>query len=345
VKRWLLIGAVVLLALAMLALFEILWAPNKFEGTRVVTVSKGLTFTQVMDSLESAGVIRSRLLFNAAGRMLGLTTRMQIGRYRFAGGMSNKAILEDLRTGASIELITVTFPEGMRTSRYAAILAKEIGIDSSRFARLADDIDLAQHLGLPARSASGFLLPNTYKFYWQTDEEEIVGMLVKEFQTFFNDSLQAAARKRGMSISEIVTMASIIEAETSIDSERAVVAGVYYNRLKKRMRLEADPTVQFIIDDGPRRLRYSDLQRPSPYNTYLNYGLPPGPINNPGKASILAAVFPQDHKYLFFVANGRGGHTFSTTFDEHRRAAGILRKIREQQQIQQHQQAMEKEQG
>lgn len=322
----------VIVLLVLFGLYQVLWAPNTFSSDQFITVSKGESFRQVVDSLESHGIIRNRLLFDLAGRMLNLTTKMQVGKYRFKSGMSNKEILEDLRYGKTIELITVHIPEGMRVARQAFVFAHALGIDSARFMALAGDTIFLASLGIPANTVEGYLMPNTYKFYWQTDEEEIFRTIVAEFWKFFNDTLKAYAAARGRSINDILTVASIVEAETAVDSERAIVAGVYYNRLEKRMRLEADPTIQYILEDGPRRLRYSDLKRESAYNTYRHYGLPPGPINNPGKASILAALYPARHKYYFFVANGHGGHTFSKTYSEHRQAIQSYRKKREEQQ-------------
>jgi len=331
-KRRLLQIGTGILVLGVFILYEILWGSNGFEGDRFIIVSKGETFQGVMDSLQNAGVIRSRMLFSVAGRMLDLTTRMQIGKYRFRSGMSNKDILEDLRYGKTIEPITVALPEGFRAARQARILAHQLGIDSTRFLKLVADPAFCRSVGVDAPTLEGYLMPATYKLYWQMDEEEILKILVGEFWKFFDDSLQVVAETQGQTLNEVLTIASIVEGETAVDSERAMVAGVYYNRLEKHMPLQADPTVQYILDDGPRRLHYSDLQRESAYNTYIHRGLPPGPINNPGRASILAALSPKKHKYLFFVATGQGGHHFARTFPEHLRAIKRFRKMREEQQ-------------
>jgi UPF0755 protein len=313
----------------------VLWAPNTFDGDRFIIVSKGESFRAVADSLENAGILRSRVLFDVAGRMLGLTTKMQIGKYRFRSGSSNKDILENLRNGMTLVSITVTIPEGLRASRHARIFGRALGIDTARFMSFVRDTTFVRSLGIASNSLEGYLLPNTYEFYWQTDEIDIIKSMVNEFWNVFNDTLQARAESLQISIHNIVTLASIVEAETAVDTERAIVAGVYYNRLRKRMRLEADPTIQYILEDGPRRLKYSDLRRESPYNTYRNYGLPPGPINNPGRAAIVASLYPLRHKYLFFVANGEGGHAFTKSFAEHRLAIQSFRRkrIEQQQQI------------
>jgi UPF0755 protein len=319
------------LGLVMIGFYVILWMPNTFDGDRIVIVSKGENFQQVTDSLQSAGVLRSRLLFDIAGRILGSTTKLQIGKYRFKSGASNLSILDNIQNGRTVETITVTIREGLRATTQAKIFAKELGIDSARFMELVNDSGFAHQLGVPSDNLMGYLMPKKYKFYWQTDETEIIKELVKEFWIEFDNKMLAQAGRRKMTINQILTMASIIELETAIDTERAVVAGVYYNRLQRRMRLQADPTIQFILSGEPRRLHYSDLRVESAYNTYKNYGLPPGPINNPGKASMLAALYPSRHKYLYFVASGVGGHIFTKDFESHKRAIQQYRKTREEQ--------------
>ena len=325
----------IVVLIGILLLYQILWAPNNFDDDRVVTISKGMSFARVADSLAVAGVIRNRKLFELAGELLGMTRQMHIGKYLFHPGISNKGILDDLGTGESAMLIAVTVREGVRARTQARIFAREVGIDPAHFLQLVTDPQFVHSLGVKANSLEGYLLPDTYLFYWQTDEEQIIRRMVEGFQRFYVDSIQLRAGKLGMTTNRVLTLASIVEGEAILDNERPIIAGVYYNRLKKRMRLQADPTIQYIIDDGPRRLFYDDLWIQSPYNTYRNYGLPPGPINNPGRASILATLYPARHKYLYFVANDQGGHTFSRTYTEHKRAAARFRKIRAHQNAQQ----------
>jgi UPF0755 protein len=309
-------------------LYVILWAPNAFDGERVITVSKGDSFRAIEDTLVTAGVIRNKLLFNLAARILGSTRRMQIGRYRFRSGMSNSRILEDLEFGKSVELVTITIPEGTRARRVAAIYGRNLGLDTALIMRLVMSPEFALRCGIDAPTLEGYLLPSTYRFYWQEAEESVLTAMTSEFRRHAGDSLEALAAERGMTLHQAVTLASIIEAETRIDTERAMISGVYHNRLRRRMRLQADPTIQYILEDGPRRLTYADLQRSSPYNTYRNAGLPPGPINNPGFASIVAALSPGTHGYYFFVANGGGGHTFSATYAQHLRQVRKFQKKR-----------------
>ncbi len=330
-KIWILRIVNLLLLAGIVMAYEVLWAPNTFENDRFIMVSKGENFHQVIDSLDRAGIIRNRLLFDVAGRILGLTTRMQIGKFRFKSGMSNKEMLEDLRHGNTIEPITVTIPEGIKATRQARIFAHALGIDSAKFISIVNDSSFARSLGIQAPTLEGYLMPDTYRLYWQMDEGDLIREEVGEFWKFLNDTLKARLATRGWGVNELLALASIVDAETSIDSERAVIAGVYLNRLDRNMRLEADPTIQYILEDGPRRLKYSDLYRESAYNTYRHAGLPPGPINNPARASIYAALYPVRHKYFYFVANGQGGHTFTRNYKEHQRAARRFHKFREEQ--------------
>jgi UPF0755 protein len=320
----------VLAALALISLWLILWSPNSFDGDGVVTVSGGDSFRQIEDSLVAEGIVGNRLFFDLAVKLTGAEGKMMIGRYKFPSGISNSELLEDLETGRSIVLIPLIVPEGIRARRFARLCRRELGLDSARLASLVSDSTFIRSLGVEAGSLEGYLMPDTYLFNWQEGEETVLRTLVASFFTFFTDSLAARAGKLGMSVHDVVTLASIVEAETSVDTERATIAGVYVNRLRKRMRLEADPTIQYIIPDGPRRLTYADLKTRSPYNTYRNYGLPPGPINSPGRAAIMATLDPEKHGYYFFVANGDGGHTFSRLYSEHLKAVRRFQRKRDE---------------
>ena len=169
-------------------------------------------------------------------------------------------------------------------------------------------------------------MPKTYSFYWDPNEEDIILAMTKEFRRFFDDTLQKRMKEVKLTLEEVVAMASIVEGEAKLDEERPIIAGVYYNRLRKRMNLEADPTIQYVLPGGPRRLFNSDYKFQSSYNTYLHPGLPPGPINNPGEKSILAALYPKKHNFLYFVATGDGGHSFSETYQDHVKAKAKRKK-------------------
>jgi len=322
------VGIVVLLTI-IITIYYSFFAVTDFVGEKVVTVSKGMNFSQVADSLKSFGVIRSKFFFMLAGKVLNIEKKIRVGKYLFVKGMSNLDILNDFKDGKSVLLIPVTIREGLRATMISKIFMRELGIDSSAFVKLVFDNKFAKEMGIWASSLEGYLMPNTYNFFWQTDEEEIISRMVQEFWKVYNDTLQSRAEALGLSMNDVITMASIVEGETDIPEERPIIAGVYYNRVKKKMPLQADPTIQYVIPDGPRRLRYSDLTINSPYNTYKYLGLPPGPINNPGKDAILAVLYPTNHSFLYFVATGNGGHTFSKLYSEHQKAVKSYRKERD----------------
>jgi UPF0755 protein len=320
-RRSVLAAAVAVPVIAAVAGVWALYGPNHFAGAeqKIVTVSRGQTFAEIVDTLVQSGLIRSRAAFEFTSRVLGGTDRIQVGRYAFHSGASNASIFLTLRDGSENMLIPVVIPEGTTARSQARIYRRAVGIDSAAFMRLAFDPGLPRSLGIDAPTLEGYLLPDTYSFYWQQDERDIIQTMASAFLAFYGDSLRAKTASLGWTVQKVVTLASIVEGEAVIDEERPIIAGVYLNRLRINMRLEADPTIQYVIPGGPRRLMYSDLRFESPYNTYRNYGLPPGPVNNPGRSSIEAVLNPAHHSYLFFVANGKGGHWFSSSYSQHLR--------------------------
>lgn len=308
----------------------IFYFPNSFDPTpKFITVSKGQSFSSVADSLSEKGIISNSFTFKIAGRILGVTQKMRVGKYSFVSGVSNMEILQDIEGGLSTVNSTVALREGVRTRIFARILKRHIGIDSIRFMQSYFDTSLIGIHPHNASSIEGYLMPDTYAFFWQDDEREIVQRMITEFREFFVDSLQQRMRSLGYDLNDVMTMASIVEGEAVYDDERPIIAGVYYNRLKRRMRLQADPTVWFVVSDTSRRLTKNSLKVNSPYNTYLNYGLPPGPINNPGRQSILAALYPAKHNFIYFVADYNGRHRFARNYDEHQKNVRLYRKARD----------------
>ena len=201
-------------------------------------------------------------------------------------------------------------------------------MDEETFLSLCTDDRFIESFDIKALSLEGFLFPDTYQFYEDETAKRIIETMVLQYRKLFKEELDYRLELYGLTELEMVTLASIIEGEAIYDSERPLISAVYHNRLEREMRLQADPTIQFIIDDGPRRLLIRDLRIESPYNTYLNYGLPPGPINSPGRASLRAALTPADADFLFFVANGEGYHTFSRTEAEHIQAKKKFQRYR-----------------
>ncbi|MFZ4618972.1 MAG: endolytic transglycosylase MltG [Bacteroidota bacterium] len=327
--RWLYyIGAAVVLFLC--SMYIVFFLPNSFDQSpQFITVSKGQSFSSLADSLEQKGIIFSQITFKIAGRYLGVTQKMRVGKYSFVSGVSNIEILHDIESGRSTVSTTVPLREGVKTKVFARILKRHIGIDSARFMQYYHDTSLIGIYPNNATSLEGYLMPDTYSFFWQDDEKVIIQRMITEFRAFFVDSLQRRMKDLGYSLNDVMTMASIVEGEAVYDDERPIIAGVYYNRLKRRMKLQADPTVWFVVSDSSRRLTRNSLKVDSRYNTYLYYGLPPGPINNPGRRAILAALYPAEHNFIYFVADYNGRHRFAKNYEEHQRNVRLYRKARE----------------
>ncbi len=323
-------GLLVALIIVTLSVFH---GGNEFAGggERTFFVSRGETFAAVVDTLESRGIIRSRPLFVFVAKVYGGAERIQVGKYGVLSGISNAELFQMLRSGKGNQLIHVTIPEGSRIRTQARLFARGLGIDSAKYARLAFDPGFAGSLGVDKPSLEGYLLPDTYGFYWEQDERDVLKRQIENFRLFFNDTLVHKAADFGWDMHAALTFASIVEGEAVLGDERSIIAGVYHNRLKTGMRLEADPTIQYILNDGPRRILYADLKIDNPYNTYRYQGLPPGPVNNPGRASIVASLYPAKHKFIYFVANGKGGHWFARSYMEHLRYVRMFKRQRAKQ--------------
>lgn len=300
-------------------------APIRFE------IYQGESFSQVIDSLYAYGIIPGKKNMRIAGIVYAADKRIKAGRYKIPNGLSYVSLLELLIKGEREVPALVTFQEGITIRQFAHILQKKVHADSAEVMRLCTDTSFISSLGLKANSLEGYLLPESYYIYDLTPPEKIIRRLRSEFEKFFSDSLKQQLSESKYNLHQILTVASIVEGESNKVAEFPIIAGVYYNRLEQGMKLQADPTVQYAFEGRWKRLYNKDLLVNSPYNTYINYGLPPGPINNPGKAAILAALFPAKHNFVYFVADGTGGHKFSATYDEHLKSIALYRGALQQQ--------------
>ena len=303
------------------------WSESgRSEGIEV-TIHRGMTPQEIAALLNEKGVIPSQTRFLFGAKLLGVTRSLQAGHYTFRQQRTNYSVLRKLSKGL-VQTQYVTIPEGSRATRIASIFRQELSIDSTRIMVLVTDTAFCRSLGIEASTLEGYLYPDTYRFPLNPTTEEVLEHMVSEFREIFDDSLVNRMQQVNMSLHEVVTLASIVEGEAALDAERPIIAALYLNRLKRRMLLQADPTIQYIIKNGPRRLLNKDLQIDSPYNTYLYPGLPPGPVNNPGIASIRAVLYPASVDYLYMVANGDGSHTFSRSIENHLKAKARFDRIR-----------------
>jgi UPF0755 protein len=299
------------------------------QSARVI-LPPGASFSAVTDSLAAHHVIGNRRWFKLLARIRGVDRSVHAGVYEFPAGTSEWTVLGMLAQGKKAAL-RFTVPEGLTIQDVAALAAERLGISADSFEAVARNGKAATRLlGTPVPSFEGFLRPETYVLPADVDARELVRLMAEGFKSEWKPEWNVRLDTLKMSLLQLVTLASIVEGEARADDERETIAGVYHNRLRIGMALQADPTVQYAISlkRGKRksRLFQKDYQFPSPYNTYLNPGLPPGPVNSPSRRSLEAALYPADVRYLYFVAQPDGRHVFSRTYNEHLRA---IRRIRQ----------------
>jgi len=286
---------------------------------QTVSIAAGDSFKTATARLAGAGVIAHPGKFKMLARYRGDDKRLKAGEYVFSGKLSPEQVLDKLVKG-EVKLYKITVPEGFNLDQIA-LLVREAGLAASDdFRDQARNPDLARALDIPAGTAEGYLFPDTYFFPKGATSRQVITTMVRRFHELFSDAWRKRAEQIGYSVHEVVTLASIIEKETGAPQERKLIASVFHNRLRKGMRLEADPTVIYGLDHFDGNLTRKHLETPTPYNTYIIQGLPPGPIANPGMAALEAALFPADSDYLFFVSRGDGTHYFSSSLRDHRAA-------------------------
>jgi UPF0755 protein len=325
-KKGLLSKLVSLLALSivllfLLDIFIVLFFPPTFQGEQKrVLIPKGSTFREVVQTLDEEGLLRSPTAFYLMARALGVAGNVQAGEYELSTAMTPAVILHKLVSGDVVKY-RVTIPEGY-TVRQIAVRLEERGIIKNReeFIAEAFSSDFNTILGITGESVEGYLFPDTYLFSKGIAPQEVIKSMVGKFKRVYTPDFSQRAAELGMTDREVVTLASIIEKETGLPEERPLISAVFHNRLKRGIPLCSDPTVIYGIANFDGNLRKRDLEKRTPYNTYLIQGLPPGPIANPGRASIEAALYPAPVKYLYFVSRNDGSHHFSTTLREHSEA-------------------------
>lgn len=289
-----------------------------------ITVPSGATLNTVSDSLFARGIIGSQRSFELLAKLTGRQTDIKAGIYDFRHGTSMHAVLDALVQGqeAVDELV---LREGLMLSEVTEEVHAQLGINVDSFAEAVRDSTLLAEVGAEADDLEGYLYPSTYHVRASADAVEVVGQMVAEFQRRWKPEWNSRLAELGMSRHEIVTLASIIEGEVQDRTDSRLVSSVYHNRLRRGMRLQADPTVIYALGER-RRLFERDYSIRSRYNTYRIHGLPPGPINQPSVSSIEAALYPANTDFLYFVASSGGRHVFTRTYREHLAA---IRRVRD----------------
>lgn len=299
--------------------------------TVTFTIEKGMGSAEIADLLEENGIIRNSLFFKGYLKWTKEGSSFKAGTYEAKPGDSYDELIARLNAGDVVkeETVVFTIPEGYTAEQIAEKLAEAWNLDAAVFLDIMDTgegLSGVDALGIPQDNnlrhrLEGYLFPETYELAKDSTPQEVVEALLGQFQKKLDTipNWQQKLEARGLTLHELLTVASLVEREVVLDNERPLVAGVIYNRLKKEQKLEIDATVQYLLDKQKERLLYKDLEVDSPYNTYRNTGLPPGPISNPGLASIEAALEPEASEYYFYVTkkDGTQGHLFAKTYEEH----------------------------
>ena len=291
------------------------------ERERLVDIPTGTSTPGISQRLVTAGVVRDAMTFRVALWLSGQARGLKAGEYRFDRPMSARDVIDMIARG-DVYVVPITFREGLTIAETAEVFASSGFGTAEAFVAAAKNPGLVRDLDDEATDLEGYLFPDTYTLPRKTTAERLVERMVAQFRQVVTDELRAEAKARGLSIRQLVTLASLVEKETAKADERPTVAAVYSNRLRIGMGLQCDPTVIYALQRAGKftgNLRRVDLQYDSPYNTYRYPGLPPGPIAAPGKASLEAAARPASVDYLYFVSRNDGSHEFARTLPEHNR--------------------------
>jgi len=318
-------AAVAVIVLAIVSLLVIHYnspptpklSENPGDGFHLFTVYSGESVYGIGRNLQENGHIRSGRFFVMVVRILRLAGEIKAGEYRIESSFKTTEIVNVLKTG-SVVTQKFTIPEGFHMRQIAEVLDKSGIVDGDAFLDACHDRSILAKYAIPFQNAEGYLYPDTYVVARGLSPKQIITMMIDRFFEVANTLPIAGYSDE--ELGELIIVASLVEREAKIGSERPVIAAVFYNRLMNEKRLESCATVQYVLGKTKERLLFSDLKVKSPYNTYLNKGLPPGPIANPGVDSIRASMYPADVDYMFFVSKRDGSHYFSTTYSEHLKA-------------------------
>ncbi|MBI2340418.1 MAG: endolytic transglycosylase MltG [Deltaproteobacteria bacterium] len=295
------------------------FASYRSPGAATIYFEKGSSLRKISLTLEENKMVPSAVGFELMARLKGKGGKLKAGEYEFPAGSRPGDILRTMVEG-KVKLYSVTIPEGFSLREIGAVLHRNGLTTVSEWEQLVRDPRLIAETGTNSATLEGYLFPDTYLYEKRATAKDLIRQMTDLFKKKAMPDLIAEAKQKGMTLNQWVTLASIVEKETGVPSERPLIASVFQNRLQKGMLLQSDPTVIYGIPNFNGNLTRADLERDSPYNTYMRPGLPPGPICSPGLDSLMAALRPAQTGYLYFVAKGDGSHYFSTNLEEHNRA-------------------------
>lgn len=290
-----------------------------------ISIPASSSSMEIGEILHENGLIKQPWIFIYEIKTKGVSSKLKAGDYNLSTGMDLETIIDSLtKGGKNHNTIRFTIPEGYEIRQMAGKLSEESIVNKDRFLELVNDkshfednYPFLKELN-KGQNLEGFLFPSTYEIFTGSSEEEIISKMLTEFEKVYEKEIKPNMKEKGLTLNEVITLASIVEREGKVDKERPIMSAVFYNRIEQGMRLQSCATVQYILGERKEKLSNEDTSTPSLYNTYIHEGLPPAPIASPGKVSLIAAVNPADVDYLFFVLTGSDGtHTFTKTYKEH----------------------------
>ena len=321
---------VVILSLIVLPIAMLMWWSSSLQALsdsgseQIFEVKPGMSASQVADELEKKKIIKSALAFKQLSKLNKVDSKLYVGEYVVSPAMSARDILDILLKGPAPDIVRVTIPEGYTLAQIVNTLEKsglgtEKELSKAMESFTAKDYSFLQDIPTGKDRLEGFIFPDTYFFDKKSQPKEVIDRFLDRFELELSEENLLRLKELDISIHEWVTLASIIEREAAKAEERALIAGVYYNRLRIDMPMQADATIQYILGEVKPIVTYADLEIDSPYNTYKYKGLPPGPISSPGSASLEAVLYPEETDYFYYVAKPDGYHAFAVTYNEHLR--------------------------
>ncbi len=335
VKKRFVLPIIVIVFIISAALFQYnnMKPKSNAESKEIIRIEipVGSNVHSIANLLEQKGVIKSSFAFRLYSKVNDLEDKYKAGIYDLDNSKDIKEIASMLQYGKGfVEIVKFTIPEGFEVRMIVDKLVESGLGDEDKFYEIINDhpfdYDFLQNISRKEERLEGYLFPDTYEVYKNTSEQEIINKMLERFDHIFNEEYKKRVSELNMTVDEVITLASIIEREAKVDEERKIISSVFHNRLKKKMLLQSCATVQYVLKERKEVLLYKDLEVNSPYNTYKNPGLTPGPIASPGLKSIEAALYPDETDYLYFVAKNDGTHVFTKTFKEHIEAQNKLKK-------------------
>lgn len=318
-KKWLFVAITIVTFMGSLVFGWAKPAVSTMDDQVVITIQPGMSTNDIGELLFQQNIIKSVILFRVVAKVENMENSLQAGEYAFTKDMSTKQVVSMISRGETAYR-QITIPEGYTVDQIASLVQnKKLG-DTAKFKSLAQNYSPFSYIAAKpdmVYKAEGYIFPDTYRVPRGTNEAQLLTMMMMQFDQKLTPEMRDRAAYLGLSVSDMVTLASLVEKEAKLDHDRPIIAGVFLNRLKQNMPLQSCATIQYILGYPKAELTVEDTMIKSPYNTYQHTGLPPGPIANPGIAAINAVLYPEESDYLYFVADKQGAHHFSRTYEEH----------------------------